>query len=434
MLDLIEEVESSVRGYVRSFPTVFDSASGCWLYNSDGQKYLDFFSGAGALNYGHNHPLIKSALLDYIAKDGIVHSLDMATTAKLAFLQSFQQTILKPRRLDYKIQFTGPTGTNAVEAALKLARKVKRRSHVVAFTNAYHGHTLGALSLTGNRYYHDDHYGSHNNVTHLPYDGYMGDTDTTDLFDKMLCDNSSGLPIPAAVIVETVQGEGGVRLASSQWLQKLARICEYNDILLIIDDIQVGNGRTGTFFSFENSGIDPAMICLSKSVGGGLPMSLLLMKPNLDAWKPGEHTGTFRGSNLAFVAARECMRFWEDDGFANNILRLGDYLGRRLCEIAAEFCEINAEVRGRGLIWGFDVGDGNLAKQLSKRAFELGLIIETSGADDQVLKFLPPLVITTVELDQGLAIIRQAIHDVVSQRSLTSKQRSAPTLSAISNQ
>src|SRR6056297_1899028 len=300
MLDSIASHESAVRGYVRSFPAVFQSATGSWLTTHDGRRYLDFFAGAGALNYGHNNPLVKAALLEYIAADGVQHGLDLATEAKGGFLNTFTDTILRPRKLDYKLQFTGPTGTNAVEAATKLARKLKQRSHIVAFTNAYHGHSLGSLALTGNQYYHDEHYGSHNNVTHLPYDGYLGDFDTSLLLEKMLADSSSGLPKPAAVILETIQGEGGVRVAKVDWLRRVAELCQQHDVLLIVDDIQVGNGRTGTFFSFEPSGIKPDLVCLSKSIGGGLPMSLLLIKPECDGWSPGQHTGTFRGNNLAF--------------------------------------------------------------------------------------------------------------------------------------
>jgi diaminobutyrate-2-oxoglutarate transaminase len=414
MLDFISQIESSVRGYVRSFPTVFATASGSWLTDHAGRRYLDFFSGAGALNYGHNHPAVKQALLDYIQRDGVQHSLDMATEAKVKFLQAFQEVILKPRSLDYRIQFTGPTGTNAVEAAIKLAKKAKQRSHIVAFTNAYHGHTLGSLTLTGNRYYHDEHFGSHQNVSHLPFDGYLGDFDTTILLEKMLKDGCSGLPIPAAVIVETIQGEGGIRVASQRWLQNLSRICEEHDILLIIDDIQVGNGRTGTFFSFEPAGIRPAMVCLSKSIGGGLPMSLLLMRPELDVWKPGQHTGTFRGNNLAFVAATSLLEHWRAADFASQIQAHGEFVRQRLLKIATRYALDASQVRGRGLIWGLELPSGELATRATKHAFELGLVIETSGADDQVIKLLPALNMSMADLQLGLERLEQSLELAVS--------------------
>ena len=307
MNDPIENIESSVRGYARLFPAVFQSAQGSHLYDSNGRCFIDFFCGAGTLNYGHNNDRAKAALLRYIQSDGIQHSLDTVTTAKVDFINRLQQTILKPRGLDYKIQFTGPTGTNAVEAAVKLARKHKQRSHVIAFTHAYQGHTLGSLSLTGNDYYHCEHYGDRNNVSHLPFDGYLDGVDTSILLEKMIADPSSGVPVPAAIILETIQGEGGINVASDQWLRRVSEICTKHDILLIVDDIQVGNGRTGKFFSFEHAGITPDIVCLSKSIGGGLPLSLVLIRPECDAWQPGEHTGTFRGNNLAFVAAEAVL-------------------------------------------------------------------------------------------------------------------------------
>lgn len=286
---IFEEMESEVRGYVRAFPAIFDTAKGAFLYDEHGNEYIDFFAGAGTLNYGHNNPLISSALIDYLQRDGIVHALDKATVAKKSFLQKFRDTILSPRNLDYKVQFTGPTGTNAVETALKLARMVKRRSNIIAFTNGYHGLTMGALAVTGNDFYRDESYGARNNADSVPFDGYLGEgVNTIDYLRKIIGDSSSGVDLPAAIIVETVQGEGGINVASFEWLKELEHLCHEFDILLIIDDIQMGNGRTGTFFSFERAGIKPDMVTVSKSIGGGLPMALLLMRPELDQWQPGE--------------------------------------------------------------------------------------------------------------------------------------------------
>ena len=275
-------------------------------------------------------------MLQYIQRDGIQHSLDMATRAKTEFLNAFESLILQPRNYDYKVQFTGPTGTNAVEAAVKLARRLKGRSHIVAFTNAYHGHTLGALALTGNAYYHHEMFGSHNNVTHLPFDGYLGEFNTMNLFRRMLEDRSSGLPLPAAVVIETVQGEGGVNVASTAWLQELSALCQEHDILTILDDIQVGNGRTGHFFSFEPAEIRPDLVCLSKAIGGGLPMSLVLIDRECDVWRPGQHTGTFRGNNLAFMAAAALLRkYWSDDQLMQCTRQHGELIESHLKNIAA---------------------------------------------------------------------------------------------------
>ena len=238
-LNTVQRLESNIRGYVRSFPTVFDTAQGAWQTDVNGRRYLDFFAGAGTLNYGHNNPRVKNAILKYIERDGVMHGLDTATRAKTELLEAIEEVLFRPRGLNYRVQFTGPTGTNAVEAAIKLARKCKQRSHIVAFTNAYHGHSMGSLALTGNQYYHDLSYGSHNNVTHLPFDGYLGDFDTSLILERMLNDTSSGLPTPAAVILETVQGEGGIRVASSGWLQRIANICKQHDILLILSLIHI---------------------------------------------------------------------------------------------------------------------------------------------------------------------------------------------------
>jgi len=413
---IFEEMESEVRGYVRSFPAIFDTAKGSYIYDEHGNKFIDFFAGAGTLNYGHNNPLISAAMIEYLQRDGIVHALDKATVAKKAFLQKFRDTILTPRNLNYKIQFTGPTGTNAVETALKLARMVKRRSNVLAFTNGYHGLTMGALAVTGNDFYRDESYGARNNADSVPFDGYFGpDVNTIDYLRKFLSDGSSGIDLPAAIIVETVQGEGGINVASIAWLQQLEALCREYDILLIIDDIQVGNGRTGTFFSFERAGIKPDMVCLSKSIGGGLPMAVLLMRPELDQWKPGEHTGTFRGNNLAFVAATQALSYWDNEDFAESVKYKGRIMEEELGKIVEKYPQLDIELRGIGMVWGLDIPRPGFAGEVSKEAFANNLIIELAGADDDVVKFLPALTIEEETLREGLALIDKAIGDVLSR-------------------
>lgn len=414
---IFEEFESNVRGYVRSFPVIFDTSKGACLYDEQQNRYIDFFAGAGTLNYGHNHPAISKAMIEYLQRDGLVHGLDKATVAKRTFIQQFKDVILEPRNLDYKIQFTGPTGTNAVETALKLARMVTRRSNVIAFTNGYHGLTMGALAVTGNDFYRDESYGARNNADSLPFDGYFGpDVDTIDYLRKLIADPSSGVDLPAAIIVETVQGEGGVNPASFEWLKRLEDVCREFNILLIIDDIQVGNGRTGTFFSFEKAGIKPDMVCLSKSIGGGLPMAIILMRPELDQWKPGEHTGTFRGNNLAFVAATEMLEYWRNTDLSDSVLYKGEIIEQRLQHIAERFPELKAKVRGRGMIWGIEFADPTFASKISEESFKNGLVIETAGAQGHVLKFLPPLIIEEDLLREGLDIIEQAIETLVERK------------------
>lgn len=417
-LDIFDRIESEVRGYIRSFPVVFDSARGSVLTTADGSEYLDFFAGAGVLNYGHNNPIFTQALIEYLQRDGIIHGLDMATSAKRDFLEAFEARILKPRGLDYKVQFSGPTGANAVEAALKVARQATGRANVVAFTNGFHGLSLGALAATSNKKYRDAAGTSLDNVTRLPYDGYLGaSVDTLDLFEKMLDDTGSGLDLPAAVIVETVQGEGGINVASAAWLQRLRTLTADRGILLIVDDIQAGVGRTGGFFSFEDSGIVPDIVTVSKSISAsGLPMSLVLMRREVDVWKPGAHTGTFRGNNLAFITARAALdSYWADTAFMDALALKSELLRSELAKIAEEHPEIEFTVRGRGLMYGIaSTKRPELAGAVSAAAFERGLVIETSGARDEVLKFLPALTISDDELLRGLAIVRESLAAVLA--------------------
>ncbi|MCQ4079668.1 diaminobutyrate--2-oxoglutarate transaminase [Streptomyces sp. RB6PN25] len=411
-LSVFTTLESEVRSYCRSWPTVFNRAQGSRMYDEDGHEYLDFFAGAGSLNYGHNNPVLKRTLLDYLEHDGVTHGLDMSTTAKRAFLEYFQNTVLRPRDLPYKVMFPGPTGTNAVEAALKLARKVKGRESIVSFTNAFHGMSLGSLAVTGNTF---KRAGAGIPLVHgtpMPFDNYLdGQTPDFIWFERLLEDQGSGLNRPAAVIVETVQGEGGINVARAEWLQALARLCRQHDMLLIVDDIQMGCGRTGAFFSFEEAGITPDVVTLSKSISGyGLPMSLCLFKPELDVWEPGEHNGTFRGNNPAFVTATAALNtYWSDDTLERQTLAHAQTIEAALHDTAAHHS--GSAYRGRGMAWGLELADPRHAGRASRRAFELGLLVETSGAHDEVLKLLPPLTITTDDLDEGLRTVQRAVYE-----------------------
>ncbi len=415
---IFETYESVVRGYIRSFPTIFEKAKGSYLIDEQENEYIDFFAGAGTLNYGHNNPKASEALIEYLQNDGIVHGLDMATTAKKAFIEKFVTTILEPRNMEYKLQFTGPTGTNAVETALKLARLVKGRSNVVSFTNGYHGLSQGALSVTGNNFYRDESHISRSNVTFMPYDNFLGeDVDSLKVFRKYLEDGSSGLDTPAAVILETVQGEGGINVASKEWLQGVESLCREFDMLLIIDDIQVGNGRTGDFFSFEFADLNPDIITLSKSIGGGLPMALVLFRPELDQWKPGEHTGTFRGNNLAFVASTQLLDYWDNDDLSKAVFYKEEILKTKLKAIAEKYSDWGLKVKGRGLVYGLEItSEHSVASDISAKAFENGLIIETCGSSSHVVKFLPPLTIDEETLIAGLELFEKSVDAVMKEK------------------
>lgn len=412
-LSVFATMESEVRSYVRAFPTVFDTAQGPILKDEEGREYIDFFCGAGTLNYGHNHPALQKSIIEYLSGNKIQHALDMATGVKKRFLELFRDVILEPRGLEYKLQFSGPTGANAVESAMKVARLATGRSTIVAFTHGYHGLSIGALAATANSWYRDAAGVGLNDVVFHPYDGYYGeDINTVALLRKHLEDPSSGLDLPAAVIVETVQGEGGVNVASDQWLRDLRELCTEKGIVLIVDDIQIGIGRSGKFFSFEHSGIVPDIVTLSKSISGyGFPMALVLIRPELDVWKPGMHTGTFRGNSIAFVgAARSLEEFWAgENNIESQIAHRSAMVVERLNAIAARH-EGKFSVRGLGLLQGLVSEQNNdLASAISREAFKLGLVIETSGAHDEVVKVMPPLIGDDETLLKGLDRLEQAV-------------------------
>jgi diaminobutyrate-2-oxoglutarate transaminase len=426
-MDIIERYESQVRSYSRGFPVVFTTAKGAILKDRDGNSYIDFFAGAGALNYGHNDDALKEKLIEYIAGDNITHSLDMKSEARERFLKAFHDIILEPRGMDYKVMFPGPTGTNCVEAALKLARKITGRRTIVSFTNAFHGMTLGSLAATGNAFKRKGAGTSLGDTVFMPFDGFMGEgVDTLDYFERMLDGSSSGLGHPAAVIAEPVQGEGGINAASMEWLKRLQAICRARDIKLILDDVQAGCGRTGTFFSFEPAGVDPDFICLSKSIGGyGMPMAITLIKPEYDKFAPGEHNGTFRGNNPAFVTAAAALEtYWRDDKLAASVREKGKAITRRLQEMADAHPELKPEVRGRGFMQGLAMQVDGAAEEVSAEAFKRGLIMETSGAKDEVAKLLPPLILSEEEMHKGLDIMAEAVA-VVAKKLAGGKQQVA---------
>ncbi|MBE1874907.1 diaminobutyrate--2-oxoglutarate transaminase [Myceligenerans pegani] len=411
---IFDELESQVRSYCRNWPVVLATAEGSTVTTEDGREYLDFFAGAGVLNYGHNHPELTEPLIDYLRSGAIVHSLDMHTVAKREFLANFRDYVLRPRGLDYKVMFPGPTGTNSVESALKLARKVTGRQHILSFTNAFHGMTLGALSVTGNSMKRQGAGLPLTNTSKIPYDNYFsGAVEDFLWLERVLEDSGSGVDLPAAIIVETVQGEGGLNAARPEWLRALADLCKAHEILLIVDDVQAGVGRTGTYFSFEEAGITPDIVCLSKALSGyGLPMALTLVRPDLDQWEPGEHNGTFRGHNPAFVTGAAALKkFWADDAFEKQVRERAAELRDGLQQIADGY--ENAVVKGRGMLTGIEFPDKEAAGKIAAAAFQRGLLVETSGPESEVLKTMPPLTITSEEVRRGLGIIAGATADVL---------------------
>lgn len=414
-----EKYESAVRSYCRSFTDVFTKGKNDLLYGESGKEYVDFFSGCGALNYGHSNPSIKQKVIDYIAGDNISHALDMHTEAKAEFLEKFQEKILNPRNLDYKVMFPGPTGTNANEAAFKLARKVKKRTNIFAFMGSFHGQTLGSLSATSDWTMRAGASIPLGGVVFMPFpDGFMASIDTIGYIESVLTDDHSGIEKPSAMIVEAVQSEGGLNVAPVEWLQNLEKICRKHDILLILDEVQVGCGRTGTFFAFERAGISPDIVTMSKSIGGyGFPMALTLIKPEYDIFKPGEHNGTFRGNQIAFVAAAAALDFRESYDFDGETNRKAKILKEY---VEANILPINKNLKhkGIGLIQGIDftgINEVNITTgKVVKECFANGLILERAGREDCVVKCMPPLTIEEKTLLRGLEILKSAIKNVLN--------------------
>ena len=416
---VFERRESAVRSYSRVLPGLFDTASGSILRDVRGREYIDFLAGAGSMNYGHNDPDMRGALVAHLSRNGITSSLDLYSEPKRRFLEAFEERVLVPRHLRYKVQFTGPTGANAVEAALKLARKVTGRTNVVAFTNAFHGVSLGALAATANSHHRMGPEVPLTGVTRMPYDGYVPALDSAALLEQVLTDPSSGVDAPAAILLESVQGEGGLNVASTSWLQRVAKIAATSGALLVVDDIQAGCGRTGTFFSFEPAGLEPDLVVLSKSLSGfGLPMSVLLIRPGYDAWAPGEHNGTFRGNNHAFITARVTLeKFWASAQLQEDISRRAQLVTERLQDVGGLVPV--SRVKGRGMMQGLDVGSGELAARIARRCFEEGLVIETAGNRGQVLKVLAPLTTPDDLLEEGLQVLGRCAKAAISHTGAT---------------
>ncbi|WP_406824845.1 diaminobutyrate--2-oxoglutarate transaminase [Pedobacter sp. KACC 23697] len=403
MTNILSELESNVRYYSRSFPVKFDKAKNSYLFDDKGNRYIDFFSGAGALNYGHNPDGMKSKVINYLHADGITHSLDMATSAREKFIREFNRVILSSRNYNYKIQFTGPTGTNAVEAALKLARKFTKRKEIIHFTNSFHGMSMGALSIAGNPNKKRSIGIPVGYTKEIPFnDGTFG----IQALKEYLA-NLSAEELPAAVILETIQADGGINVADTNWLLQLFDLAKNYGIVTIVDDIQVGCGRTGNFFSFEDSGIVPDLICLSKSLSGyGLPMSMLLINPDMDIWEPGEHNGTFRGNNLAFITATEALKYWENKAFIEGISQRAMFIKHFIND---NLLDETIAIKGKGLIVGLEFDKGETATEIARIAFKKGLVIEVCGKEDNVIKLLPPLNIGIDDLAEGLDLLMQSI-------------------------
>lgn len=419
-MTIFDERESNLRAYCRVYPTVFDKAFNARQTDENGKEYIDFFAGAGVLNFGHNNENMTKAVVDYIQNHGVTHSLDMSTTAKRTFMETFTEVVLEPRNMPHRMQFVGPTGTNAVESAMKLARRVTGRQNIVAFNHAFHGMTLGSLAATANSYFRGAAGVPLTHVMHQPFgsDGSKlsletgGGLESLEALRGQFSDSSSGLEPPAAFMLEVVQAEGGVNVADKAWLQAVQQLAHDLGALFIVDDIQAGMGRTGSFFSFDDYGVDPDIICLAKGLGGfGTPLAMNLVKPEHDDhWNPGEHTGTFRGQSLSFVAGTEALNYFRNDALMLQVQQKGSQMMEMLLALG-DYPQV--QVRGKGMMIGIDVGSGDVAKKIVATCFNNGVLLGACGTGGRVVKLIPPLTIDEADLVDGMTVVIKATQDAL---------------------
>lgn len=428
-LEYLARVESGARTYAAAFPHLFVSGAGIRLRDAQGNEFIDCLANAGALPLGHNHPEVRDAVLRFVSSNQVQQALDLATPAKCEFITELFSHLPGGLREDAKIQFCSPSGSDAVEAAMKLTRFHARRSTILAFHGAYHGMTAGALAAMGNSMPRSDggidargvHFAPYPYAFRCPFgtDGSGTDELSLNYLRTMLSDSHSGISKPAAVILEVVQGEGGCIPASESWLRGVRQLTLELDIPLIVDEVQTGLGRTGTLFAFERAGILPDVLVLSKAIGGGYPLAVVVYRRRLDVWPPGMHAGTFRGNQIAMVAGLITMRVIDRDGLARNAERMGALLSEGLARVAARFDSLG-QVRGRGLMVGVEViesgigvkrrtADGQRAKAIRLNCLRNGLIVETGGRDGAVLRFLPPLIVTDSDIGAIVDRFEQAV-------------------------
>lgn len=410
-MDTFEQFESNVRYYCRRWPVVFATSHGSTIFDEDSKAYLDFFAGAGVLSYGHNNPELVEVALSHLRSGKLLHSLDTFTVEKREFLNTFEELILKPRNMDMVVQTVGPTGATAVEAALQLAQRITGKRAVLGFAGGYHGMSYRAASVS-------DSMAGRETVAHigdfvaLPFVKQMTNDDL-DLLDRTLRAGIDGQKF-GAILIEATQGEGGARAFDPAYLAALRTKATELGIMVIADEVQAGVGRTGAFFSFEGSGLDPDIVCLSKAISGlGLPMAINLIRRDLDTWNAGEFTGTFRGNNLAFATSTKMLQtYWSDSLFEQDTKYKGIFVRDALQTIADTYESLNFTVNGNGLLCGLHVKNTELADNITRAAFARQLIVETCGAGDQVVKLLPPLTTTDEELHIGLERLSDAFAEV----------------------
>ncbi|MCI6799692.1 MAG: diaminobutyrate--2-oxoglutarate transaminase family protein [Spirochaetia bacterium] len=430
-----DSTESNARSYPRKFPFALAKAQGSWIEDVEGNKYLDFLCGAGTLALGHNDPEVNQAMVDMLTGNLPLHTLDLTTPVKDTFVHTLLNLLPGELKNNAKIQFCSPSGTDAVDAALKLCKTATGRSSIIAFNGAYHGMGHGALALTGNLHAKNKVNDLMPNVHFMPYPysyrcpfGLGGDAGTDAAcayFERMLKDPECGITKPAAVILETIQGEGGVIPAPVKFIQTVRRVTKELDIPMIVDEIQCGIGRSGRFFAFEYADIVPDVILSSKAIGGSQPLSVVIYNKKLDVWEPGAHAGTFRGNQLAMRAGTVVMNRVSKPDFLDDVVKKGEIFAKRLEEIKSKV-SIIGDVRGKGLMRGIEFVDpksqsdslgakkasGEIAALVQKRCFENRLVMEKGGRNGAVMRCLCALNVTMEDLEKALDIIEKVIIEV----------------------
>ncbi|ASG24398.1 diaminobutyrate--2-oxoglutarate transaminase [Nitrospirillum viridazoti] len=431
--------ESNARSYPRRIPLALRQAGGIYVRDGAGQLYIDCLAGAGTLALGHNHPDVVAALRDTLDSGLPLHTLDLTTPVKDRFVEDLFASLPADFAAKARIQFCGPTGADGIEAALKLTRTATGRRVVLGFSGAYHGMTQGALALMGNRAPKEPlgTMGADVQMLPYPYDyrcpfglgGEAGVDAGLSLIEQILVDPESGVLPPAAVVVEVVQGEGGVIPAPVRWLQGLRRLTREHGVALVVDEVQTGLGRTGRLYAFEHAGIEPDVLVLSKAIGGGLPLSVVVYNQDLDRWAPGAHAGTFRGNQLAMAAGVETLRRIRADRLDEQAALLGHRLTQHLKALQIDHACLG-DVRGLGLMIGVEIvderrpqlrlgarpADGDLARTIQRRCLEQGLILEVGGRHGAVMRFLPPLIVTADEVDEIAARFQAGLKAALAER------------------
>ncbi|GAA1877653.1 aspartate aminotransferase family protein [Streptantibioticus ferralitis] len=430
-LALQQRHESNARTYPRRLPIAIEEASGSFVRDVDGNVFIDFLAGAGVLSLGHNHPDLVAAMTAQLGR--LTHGLDFPTPAKEEFIEA-QLSMLAPGLRDrMKFHFCGPTGANAVDAALKLCKTATGRGDVISFQGGFHGSSHAAMAITGLVSQKQPvpngvpgiHFFPYSYCARCPLD-LTPDTCTTNCagyLERSLRDGNGGVPLPAAVILEMVQGEGGIIPARADFVRRVRELTLELGIPLVVDEVQSGCGRTGTWFAFEQYGIEPDVIVASKALSGiGTPVAVILYDRRLDVWAPGAHTGTFRGNQLAFAAGAEAVRVFRRDDVLGNVRQRGEQITRALAGLHAD--PWVSEVRGRGLMWGIEFADptdggpaGELATEVQARALRRGLIVEVGGRADCVVRLMPPLNVTAEVVDTACAILVGAIAEATRDKA-----------------